>query len=84
MIKLQIIFGPTVLTGHVSMLGDRGSLKHFLADQADPLHLAFVDIIVKALRAAFDCSSGHTWAPGVGLSTSALTELTLPSVSLSS
>lgn len=44
-----------------------GGLKLFLINRADPLnplHLAFGEIIVSALRAGLQSSGGHMWTPG--------------------
>lgn len=65
------MFGPTLLRGQVSMLGKGEGLEVFSTNQAEnPLDLAFGDIIVKALWARINSSSGHMWPPDLSLPTS--------------
>lgn len=57
------MFGPTSLRG----------LNLCPTIQAgNPVHLPFGEIIVNALQARLNRSSGHTWPPGVSLPTSGL------------
>ena len=54
------------------MLGG-GGLNLFLTNQVDnPLHLAFGEIIVKALRAGLNSSTSNMWPPGLSLPTSSV------------
>ena len=67
-----MMLGRTFLKGHVSMLGDGegGGMEPLLSNQADHLlRLAFGEMIVKALRARLNSSSGHMWPPGLRLLT---------------
>ena len=71
--KLQMMFGSTILRGHA---GGRGALKLFLTNPVDNLlYLTFGEIIGMALRAGLNSSSGHMWPPGLSLPTSVLGRL---------
>ena len=63
---LQVLFFRYVLRGHVSLLGGRGRFRTlFLTNQADNLlHLAFGEIVVRALWTRLNRSWGHKVAPG--------------------